>query len=920
MAIHQPAPRIVHPLPAAPDFLGRAGELQELQSFWENGGRGVLSLVGLGGAGKTALAARFLSALLRPDAARPLGGLFVWSFYQEPDAGLFLRELFDYFTPATAGAGPAKGAGLLHLLGEALQEGGPHVLVLDGLERVQRQDGAGGDYGKIDDPLLRNLLLRVAAGLGQTTILVTSRFPLTDLTPWQGQGYHHLDVGELDLPAALALLRRRAVRGDDATLTELVHAYGAHALTLDHLGSLLGQFLDGDPSRAPEAPALAAKSSDRQALRLGRLLTAYEKHLPPAELALLCRLCLLRRSVREEQLLELFLCSPPVHVRTVRELDQQIKRRTDVSSIQGIRVDGLSRIIGELLEAALIASPLAGPEEAFRREILAAVDRALDLFQRDVYVDVEELASAYAHPASSEPTETHPLPDDDRVTLRTLITGYRKLREHPLLPFKEKPPLMEAAFDDLGWKPMCDLADDLGPADILRLFRRVERQLRWLYFKHHALRRVHELCRQHRQKWSLAGPLATLDAGEIRQILASLVGRHLVLCEADGSYSAHPAVRDHFAQIGSASDRGVLHQLLREQLVSLVHRPGLRHPEDRVTLDLVEEAIHHAQQAGQADVAVSLYEQVLGGLRHLGWKLGEMARGLRILRSFEPCPDRWALAWFLRALGELDEAYAQNELPYFRADIRLLQGRLLDVAREGEDTRTAVAYFLMGRTTQPPPSVLGCAVPRAHVLLYLGRLTGARQIAQLDPLYQDMGREGDRARCQLLAAEAARRQADAKACHDLLQAAAGWILHAGSVEHLGLFHLVRARSALDEQERETAQRAVNEGLHLARMSGLGLYHIELLCVQAEISLARGDAPAAEHVANEALWRATAADCCFAWGEAEARHRLGQALIAQGRIRAARAALKKALRLRERIGDPRRTETERLLASRSEPEA
>ena len=919
MAIHPPEPRIVHPLPAAPDFLGRAGELQELQAFWEYGGRGVLSLVGLGGAGKTALAACFLSGLLRPDAPRPLDGLFVWSFYQEPDAGLFLRELFDYFTPATVGAEAAKGAGLLHLLGEALQEGGPHVLVLDGLERVQRQDGAGGDYGKIEDPLLRNLLLRVAAGLGQTAILVTSRFPLTDLTPWQGQGYRHLDVGELDLPAALALLRRRGVRGDDATLTELVHAHGAHALTLDHLGSLLGQFLDGNPSRAPEAPALAAKSSDRQALRLARLLTAYEKHLPPAELALLCRLCLLRRSVREEQLLELFLCSPPVHSRTVRELKWQIERRTDAIPIQGIRVNGLSRIIPELVEAALIASPLAGPEEGFHREVLAVVDHALDSIQRDVYVDVGELASVYAHPASSEPTETHPLPDDNRVTLRTLIAGYRKLREHPLLPFKEKQHPMTTAFT-LGWEQMRDPADDLGPADILRTFRRVERQLRWLFFKHHALRRVHELCRQHRQKWSLAGLLASLDAGEIRQVLASLVSRHLVLREADGSYTAHPAVRDHFAQIGSASDRGVLHQLLREQLVSLVHRPGLRHPEDHVTLDLVEEAIHHAQQAGQNAEAVGLYEQVLGGLRHLGWKLGEMARGLRILRGFPTCPDRWALAWFLRGLGEFDKAYAQNDLPYFRADIRLLQGCLPDVAREGEDTRTAVAEFLMGRTTEPPPSVLGCAVPRAHVLLNLGRLTEARQIARLDPLYQDMGREGDRARCQLLAAEAARRQADAWACHDLLQAAAGWILHAGSVEHLGLLHLVRARFALDGQERESAQRAVNEGLHLARMSGLGLYHIELLCVQAQISLARGDAPAAENVAREALWRATAADCRFAWGEAEARHRLGEALLAQGRNRKARLMLTKARQLRECIGDPRLTETERLLASRSEPEA
>jgi hypothetical protein len=918
MAIHPPEPRIVHRLPYAPDFLGREEELRELHSFWESGVPGVFSLVGLGGAGKTALAARFLSSLFQPACPRPPGGLFVWSFYQEPDAGLFLRELFDYFK---AESSAAQGAGLLHLLGDALQKGGPHLLILDGLERVQRQEGAGGEYGKIEDPLLRNLLMRVATGPGRTTVLVTSRFPLSDLSPWEGRGYRHLDVGELDLPAALALLRRRGVHGDDATLAELVNAYGAHALTLDHLGSLLGQFLDGDPSRAPEAPALAAKSSDRQALRLARLLTAYEKHLPPAELALLCRLCLLRRSVREEQLLALFLCSPPVHARTVRDLTAQIARLVSVVSIRGVQVDDLTHAIRDVLEHALAGAPLSGPEVDFRREVLSTIEGVVDNLQRDVHLDIEIVARRYAKAESPNPTERHPLPAKDRATLRTLYAHYRMLRGHPLVTFKDPDPLLTAAFHALGWNDLEPAyAEDLGPADVMRLLRRVERQLRWLALKHVALRRIHELCRYHRQRWLLAGPLAPLDAPQFRRVLESLVGRHLVLREADGSFTAHPAVRDHFALLGSASERGHWHEWLRQQLMSLVNQPGLFHPQDRVTLDLVEEAIHHAVSAGQHEEAARMYERVLGGLRHLGWRLGEMARGLRILRSFEPCPDRWALAWFLRALGELEEAYAQNDLPYFRADIRLLQGRLPDVAREGEDTRTAVAEFLMGHTSEPPPSVLGCAVPRAHVLLYLGRLTEACQIAQLDPLYQDMGREGDRARCQLLAAEAARRKAHAWACHDLLQAATGWILHAGSVEHLGLLHLVRARFALEGQNRESAQRAVNEGLHLARACGLGLYHIELLCVQAEISLARGDAPAAEHVANEALWRATAADCRFAWGEAEARHQLGQALLAQGRSGAARAALQQACQLRERIGDPCRADTERLLTSLAEPEA
>jgi hypothetical protein len=911
MSLHPPQARIVHPLPAAPAFLGREAELKQMHAPWQRQARGVLALVGLGGAGKTALAARFLSDLLPIEDQRPSGGLFVWSFYQEPDAGLFLRELFDYFSVSSA---PAKGVGLLHLLNDALQEGGRHLLVLDGLERVQRQEGAGDGFGQIEDPLLKRLLVRLAEGLGRTMVVVTSRFPLADLTPWAGKGYHHLDVGELSLPAALALLRRRGVHGDDATLTALVEAYGAHALTLDHLGSLIGQFLDGDPLRAPEVPALAAPSGDRQALRLTRLLRAYETHLPPVELALLSRLCLLRRSVRKDQLLSLFLCSPPVHSHTVRGLTKAVSQLLHAKT-PGVEAKELAREVAEALEENLGGDPLAGPEQDFRRDVLSAAARVMELHTRGVYFDMEDLARRYAKTPSDGPTDQHPLGKADRAKLHTLYARYSELRQHPLMNYKEPDPLLNEAFVNLGWSATCSwTAGDLGPSDIFRGFARVKKQLSWLATKHLLLGRIRELCRVHRQKWALAGPLAPLSAAELQQVIETLVARHLVLWEADGAFTAHPAVRDHFAQVGRACERGRLHDLLRGQLVSLVSRPGLRHPEDRVTLDLVEEAIYHALEAGQKAEAENLYEQILGGLRHLGWKLGEMARGLRILRGFASCPDRWALAWFLRALGELEEAYRNNDLPYFRADIRLLQGRLPEVAGLGEPTRTAVAEFLMGRTTQPPPSVLGCAVPRAQLLLYLGRLTQARQIAELDPLYHDMGRETDRARGQLIAAEAARRQNDLMANNHHLVAASQWILHAGSVEHLCLYHLLRARVAGDLGDQEGAQRAVNEGLHLSRACGLGLAHIELLCLQAEINLARGDAPAAEQMASDALWRATADDCRFAWGEAEARHLLGKALLVQQRRREAQAALETTMELRQHIGDPRQVETASLLAS------
>ena len=178
---------------------------------------------------------------------------------------------------------------------------------------------------------------------------------------------------------------------------------------------------------------------------------------------------------------------------------------------------------------------------------------------------------------------------------------------------------------------------------------------------------------------------------------AALVRRHLALREGDGSVSVHPAVRDYFSQLATGSEQGFWHQLIGEQLISLVRKPGWRLPTDKTSLDLVEEAISHAaasRRNGQGRDCTSTFWAGTGTWRGswVRWRAG-----LRILRGFDPCPDRWALGWYLRALGELDLAYAENNRPYFRADIRLLQGRLTEVEQEGDPARTEIAAFLMGR-------------------------------------------------------------------------------------------------------------------------------------------------------------------------------------------------------------------------------
>jgi hypothetical protein len=205
-------------------------------------------------------------------------------------------------------------------------------------------------------------------------------------------------------------------------------------------------------------------------------------------------------------------------------------------------------------------------------------------------------------------------------------------------------------------------------------------------------------------------------------------------------------------------------------------------------------------------------------------------------------------------------------------------------------------------------------VPRAQLFLYLGRLDRAQWAATRDKFYQDVGWEGDRARCLLILAEAARRQSEPARCQEHLAAASAWILHSGSVEHLCQYHLMRAKLARVAGAFETAQRALEEGLHMAREYGLGLYHVELLCEQADSLLERKDAVVAQAAAREALDRASAESCQFAWGAAEASHVLGKALSARQQWNDARAALQQALATRRQIGDPRAEITQDLLGS------
>ncbi|MBI1880677.1 MAG: toll/interleukin-1 receptor domain-containing protein [Chloroflexi bacterium] len=352
-AEHTPGPKLAHALLPVAGFQDRL-ELNQLRAFWaDERGVGMVALVGMGGSGKTALASHFLqelpdSGLDHPDVPkntdlRPAGDVFAWSFYEQPNVELFMQALHTYLTGQEVISRPARD--LTYQVIRAMEQSlfGRVLIVLDGLEAVQERQDSPGGFGLLRDSSLRHLVRRVAQGGLGVRMLVTSRFPLPELSPFVGSSYRLIETDRLDATSARRLLRVRGVAGSEADLDTLIEAFDTHALTLDQLGTLLRDFFGGDPQQAQALPPLKTDRGDEaaevQARRLARIFSFYRQHLPADELDLLQTLCVFRIPVATSVLTAILtgdrperpLALPRLNEVTLRSLLAHLSRRRLIS-------------------------------------------------------------------------------------------------------------------------------------------------------------------------------------------------------------------------------------------------------------------------------------------------------------------------------------------------------------------------------------------------------------------------------------------------------------------------------------------------------------------------------------------------------------------------------------------------------------
>ena len=262
---------------AAHHPFGRDDELANLEAAWQDPRLNVITLVARGGAGKTALLARWAADLARRhyDGA----SYFDWSFYSQgtrdqttASADAFIDAALRHFgadTMADSSRSPwDKGAHLANLLAQHRA-----LLVLDGLEPLQHPPGPLA--GELKDPAITALLkglVRRNAGL----CIVTTREPVKDLAAWEETTAHRWYLEQLSTDAGVELLTALGVQGSAADLTRLVNDVQGHALTLNLLGRYLHQAHGGNV-RKRDLVTLQEADGEIEGGHCFRVIAAYER-------------------------------------------------------------------------------------------------------------------------------------------------------------------------------------------------------------------------------------------------------------------------------------------------------------------------------------------------------------------------------------------------------------------------------------------------------------------------------------------------------------------------------------------------------------------------------------------------------------------------------------------------------------------
>ncbi|MCK4736717.1 MAG: DUF4062 domain-containing protein [Methanophagales archaeon] len=244
-------PYIAHPYPLQANFTGREQERKMLKDWLTGDSHPMLSVIAIGGMGKTALAWYWLMEDIVGSDEQPRKIVW-WSFYDyESGFGRFLKKAIEYFSDGAVDWDSLESTrDQMEFLYKILCDN-RFLLVLDGVERLLRayynlgspyhgdelKEDERGDFRSCIEPNCGMFLQWLASGKPRTKTLLTSRLYPKELDDLEG--CPQKDLTQMDKEDAVEFFHRQGVKGMRAEIEMACDSVGYHPLSLRLLSGMI---------------------------------------------------------------------------------------------------------------------------------------------------------------------------------------------------------------------------------------------------------------------------------------------------------------------------------------------------------------------------------------------------------------------------------------------------------------------------------------------------------------------------------------------------------------------------------------------------------------------------------------------------------------------------------------------------------
>ncbi len=364
-------------MPQRTTLVGRTQELARLQKWIVQDGCRLVGIFGMGGQGKSTLAATLARTLAAEPSAPGMGfQRILWhSLLNAPPLAEVLQEWLYLLSDQRITSLPAS---LDQQFNQLLDQLRPQrtLLILDNLESILQSDGRSGYY-RPGYEAYGQLMRRLVQEDQSSCLLITSREWPQDLITLEEEtpAARSLSLAGLSVDAGRQMMATRGVVGDASTLTAFVEHYSGNPLALTLAAQTVQDLFDGNIAAFLNADTLIFDD-------IRDVLDQQFARLSPLEEEILGWLAVVREPVTYAALRE--LPAQPAAPRSLLEAIRSLQRRSLLE-----RYDesfGLQNVVLEYVTGRLIES-MVGELTAVAPAPFADLNRyALILAQTKEYV------------------------------------------------------------------------------------------------------------------------------------------------------------------------------------------------------------------------------------------------------------------------------------------------------------------------------------------------------------------------------------------------------------------------------------------------------------------------------------------------------------------------------------------------------